>query len=233
MSEIQKKIDLLIDEANAHYETHRYKDAAKTFSHLIDLALKNNDPEEATYFGYRIADCWKKANNELNRAKSFRIIANVAKRSAALVAENYLKKSKDQHSKAEALIIIGDSYLQTNIEKSKEKISKAITILEKLIENETNLEKKTNLLYEAANAAELINNKRKIRSIYTKIIKIKQEIAKKALEKKSLEKLTKALREYEDISELHKKLNMEKNAHIESKIKELKKLVENYDPFAT
>ncbi len=67
MSDVEKKMSILIDEANANYNASRFKDAARTFEHLISLAIQNVEPEEAIYFAYRAADCWKKEKNDMNR----------------------------------------------------------------------------------------------------------------------------------------------------------------------
>ena len=49
MSDIEIKMNILIEEANANYNANRFKDAARTFEHLITLAIKNDEPEEAIY----------------------------------------------------------------------------------------------------------------------------------------------------------------------------------------
>ena len=43
MSDSEKKMNILIEEANANYNANRYKDAARTFEHLITLAIQNNE----------------------------------------------------------------------------------------------------------------------------------------------------------------------------------------------
>ena len=233
MSEIQRKIDLLISEANAHYETKRYKDAAKTFAHLIDLTLKNNDPEEAIYFGYRVADCWKKEKNELNRAKTFRLIAEIANSSTALVSESYAKRTKNLLEKAELLIIAGESYFSSNKVKAKEKIKKAIELLDQIEKKETKLEKKEKILNEIVKAVKLTGNTRKLKTVNTKLIEIKKEIAEKALKKGSQTDLLTALREFEDIIQIYKESKLPKDSEIISKIEMIKKKIEDYDPFST
>ena len=45
MSDIEGKMNVLVEEANANYNAKRYKDAARTFEHLISLAIKNEEPE--------------------------------------------------------------------------------------------------------------------------------------------------------------------------------------------
>ncbi|UJG44834.1 MAG: hypothetical protein K9W46_06520 [Candidatus Heimdallarchaeum endolithica] len=233
MSEIQRKIDLLISEANAHYETKRYKDAAKTFAHLIDLTLKNNDPEEAIYFGYRVADCWKKEKNELNRAKTFKLISEIANSSTALVSESYAKRTKNLQEKAESLIIAGESYFASNKTKAKEKIKEAIVILETIEKKTTKLEKKEEILNEIVKAIRLTGNTRKLKSINTKLISLKKEIAEKALKEGGQTNLLTALREFEDIIQIYEENKIPKDSDIISKIKMIKQKVEDYDPFST
>ena len=63
MSDSEKKMNILIEEANANYKANRYKDAARTFEHLITLAIQSEELEEAIYFAYRAADCWRKNKN--------------------------------------------------------------------------------------------------------------------------------------------------------------------------
>ncbi|MHA1398184.1 MAG: hypothetical protein ACTSSF_10885, partial [Candidatus Heimdallarchaeaceae archaeon] len=111
MSDIEKKMNILIEEANANYNANRYKDAGRTFEHLISLAIKNDEPEEAIYFAYRTADCWKKEKNEMNRALIFYQIGNLALNFGAEIADKYAKKTKNKEEKAKAYLLAGECLL--------------------------------------------------------------------------------------------------------------------------
>ncbi len=234
MKKNQRELDLLINEANSHYKTDRFKDAAKTFSHLMDIALQDGDPEEAIYFGYRVADSWKNAKDELNRAKTFRVIAEIAYKSSVLVAEKFSKKIKDPLKKHEALMIIAEYYLSNgNKAKAKKYVDKTVQALEEALENETKNDKKELIISKIIAAAKLIDNKRKTKDSYLRLIEIKKELIQDSLANKSLENVTKAIRQYEDIENILATLKMKKDENIEKEIKKLKKVLSEFDPFST
>ena len=121
MSDPENKMNILIEEANANYNANRYKDAARTFEHLITLAIQNEEEEEAIYFAYRAADCWRKDKNEMNRAIIFRDIGNLAYSFCSKIIDSYIKKSKKPIDKAKAMMLAGECLLTQDKTKATKK----------------------------------------------------------------------------------------------------------------
>ena len=134
MSDVENKMNILIDEANANYNASRFKDAARTFEHLISLAIKNVEPEEAIYFAYRAADCWKKEKNDMNRVLIFRDMAKLAFNFSSQIADDIVKNSKKQEDKAKALDASGECLLYIDPAAAKQKLTESIKISSKLSE---------------------------------------------------------------------------------------------------
>jgi len=234
MSDLEVKMNILIEEANANYNANRFKDAARTFEHLITLAIKNEEPEEAIYFAYRAADCWQKEKNLLNRAQTFLQIGNLAYSFGAQLAEMIETKSKDTEEKAKALFLAGQCLLCIDPTKSKDALIKCIKHFEQLAEKEKDTMKVIKHLRNALEAAVKMKNKKQEKELKVKIATLYIKNAESQMKKKSPENLQTALRSYEDALVLYEKLKSKENiSMITRKIKELKQKVAEYDPFAT
>jgi hypothetical protein len=234
MSDIEMKMNILIEEANANYNASRFKDAARTFEHLISLAIKNNEPEEAIYFAYRTADCWKKENNIMNRSQIFLEIGNLAFSFGAQLAETIEAKTKNTEEKAKALFIVGQCLQVSDPTNSKNALIKSMKHFEQLAESEKNIQKSAKYLREALEATTLMKNKKQEKDLMTRIANLYIESAESDLKKKSPENIQSALRSFEDALDMFKVLKSKEDISIiEKKIEELKKKVAEYDPFAT
>lgn len=234
MSDIEKKMNILIDEANANYNASRFKDAARTFEHLISLAIKNIEPEEAIYFAYRAADCWKKEKNDMNRVFIFKDMAKLAFNFSAQIADNIVKKSKKQEDIAKALDVAGESLLYIDPTTAKQKLAESIKISSKLAETAKTDEEKVNFLLNGLESAKKLNDKKQIKELQVQIANRYVSNAESELKKGSPENLQKSLRSFEDALEIYNDLKLKEDIQIISKkIKTLKSKVAEYDPFAT
>ena len=234
MSDIEMKMNILIEEANANYNANRFKDAARTFEHLISLAIKNNEPEEAIYFAYRTADCWKKEKNQTNRAHIFLDIGNLAFSFGAQLAEKIEADSKNTEEKAKALFVAGQCLLFSDPTKAKNSLIKGMKHFEQLAESEKNPQKSAKYLREALEATILLKNRKQEKDLMTRIANLFIKSAEKDLKKETPETIQSALRSYEDALDMFKELKSKEDITIiTKKIEELKKKVAEYDPFAT
>jgi hypothetical protein len=234
MSDIDGKMNVLIEEANANYNAKRFKDAARTFEHLISLAIKNEEPEEAIYFAYRAADCWKSEKNLMNRALTFLEIGNLAHNFGAQIANVLVLKSKDIEQKAKAHLLAGECLLSQNASRAKKEYNTSIKHFKSLIEKEKDVNRKINFLRSALDASIKIKDRKQEKELKTRIANLHVDLAKENTAKKSPENLQIALRSYEDALELFKDLKSKEDSEIVSEqIEKLKKKVEEYDPFAT
>ena len=234
MSDIESKMNILIEEANANYNTKRYKDAARTFEHLISLSIQNEEPEEAIYFAYRAADCWKKDKNQLNRAQTFTKMGNLANNFGAQVAEQLAIKTKDVEEKAKALNLAGECLSHIQPEKAKIQFEKSIDFFQKLAEKEKD---ENNIITHLRNALEVtrkLKNKKKEKSLMIRIANVHIKIAENNAAKGTPDNLQVSVRSYEDALTLYKEMKSKEDIQIVTKkLGELKKKVAEYDPFAT
>ena len=234
MSDLDVKMNILIEEANANYNASRYKDAARTFEHLISLAIQNDEPEEAIYFAYRTADCWKKEKGEMNRSLIFFQIGNLAHSFGAEIADRLATKSKQNEDKGKALLLAGQCLLSQDTNKAKDRLNKSANIFKELADNEQNPKKVVLQLRNALEAIIHLQNKKEEKDLKTRIATIHLKIAEEEAAKKSPENLQTALRAFEDSLELFKELKSKENIqYVSKKIEGLKKKVADYDPFAT
>ena len=234
MSDPDIKMNILIDEANANYKANRFKDAARTFEHLITLAIQNGELEEAIYFAYRAADCWKKDKNTMNRAVIFRDIGNMACNFSIQIIESNLSKLKKLDEKAKALEIAGDCLLGRNIKLAKENFQESIDLYNELAEKEKDSNKKVQFLRDALEVTIKLENTKAKKDLMIRIANMHVSNSEKELKKKTPEGIQIALRSYEDALDMFKELKLKEDIQtITKKIKELKKQVEEYDPFAT
>ena len=234
MSELESKMNILIEEANANYNTKRFKDAARTFEHLISLSIQNDEPEEAIYFAYRAADCWKKDKNLLNRAQTFTKMGNLANNFGAQIAEQFAIKTKDIEEKAKALHIAGECLLHVKPEKAKVQFEKSIEFFQKLAEKEKDENKIIVHLRNALEGTMKLKNKKKEKTLKIRIANMHIKIAEKNAKQESPENLQKSVRSYEDALALFKDMKSKEDIQIVAKkLEELKQKVAEYDPFAT
>ena len=234
MSDPDIKMNILIDEANANYKANRFKDAARTFEHLITLAIKNGELEEAIYFAYRAADCWKKDKNTMNRAVIFRDIGNMACNFSVQIIESNLSKLKKLDEKAKALEIAGDCLLSGDIKLAKEKFRESIDLYNELAEKEKDSNKKVQFLRDALEVTIKLENAKAKKDLMIRIANMYVSNSEKELKKKTPEGIQIALRSYEDALAMFKELKLKEDIQtITKKIEKLKKQVEAYDPFAT
>ncbi|MCG3223911.1 MAG: hypothetical protein H7647_05560 [Candidatus Heimdallarchaeota archaeon] len=234
MSDIEKKMSILIDEANANYNASRFKDAARTFEHLISLAIQNIEPEEAIYFAYRAADCWKKEKNDMNRVLIFKDMAKLAFNFSSQIADNIVKTSKKQEDKAKALDASGECLLYINPTEAKQKLTESIKISSKLAEKARIEEDKINFLLNALVSAKKLADKKLIKELQVQIANRYVTNAEAEVKKGSPENLQIALRAFEDALEIYNELKLKEDIQrISKKIKILKAKVAEYDPFAT
>lgn len=234
MSDLDVKMNILIEEANANYNANRFKDAARTFEHLISLAIKNDEPEEAIYFAYRTADCWKKEKGEMNRSLLFLQIGNLAHNFGAEIADRLANKTKNKEEKAKALLLAGECLLSQDNDKAIEKLKRSASLFIEIAENEQESKKVINQLRNALEANLHMQNKKEEKELKTKIANIHLRIAEEEIEKKLPENLQNALRSYEDALDLFEELKSKENTqYVSKKIENLKKQVADYDPFAT
>lgn len=234
MSDPDIKMNILIDEANANYKANRFKDAARTFEHLITLAIQNGELEEAIYFAYRAADCWKKDKNTMNRAVIFRDIGNMACNFSIQIIESNLSKLKKLDEKAKALEIAGDCLLGRDIKLAKERFRESIDLYNQLTEKEKNSNKKVQFLRDALEVTIKLENVKAKKDLMIRIANMYVSNSEKELKKKTPEGIQIALRFYEDALDMFKELKLKEDIQtITKKIEELKKQVEAYDPFAT
>ena len=233
MSESETKMNILIEEANANYNANRYKDAARTFEHLITLAIQSDEPEEAIYFAYRAADSWRKDKNTVNRAVIFRDIGNLAYNFCSQIMSSYSSKTKKPEEKAKSLLLIGECLLAKNKQKAFENFKEAISIFEDLAEKAKE-DRKTEFLRDALDAALKMDNKKLAKEYMIKIANFHVTNAENHFKKKTPEDLQYALRYYEDALDMYKELKMKEDiVAISKKIEDLKKKVAKYDPFST
>jgi hypothetical protein len=234
MSDSEKKMNILIEEANANYKANRYKDAARTFEHLITLAIQNDELEEAIYFAYRAADCWRKNNDTMNRAVIFRDIGNMACNFSIQIIESHLSKLKKLDEKAKALEIAGDCLQGRDPKKAKEKYQESIGFYNQLAEKEKDADKKIQLLRDALEVTLKLDNTKAKKELMIRIANMQVSLSETELKKKTPEGMQIALRSYEDALDMFKDLKMKEDIQsLTKKITELKKKVEEYDPFAT
>ena len=234
MSDIENKMNILIEEANANYNTKRFKDAARTFEHLITMAITNEEPEEAIYFAYRAADCWKKGKNMLNRAYTFTKMAKLSNNFGAQIAEQLVLQTKNLEEKAKALLIAGECLSNIKPEKAKIQFEKSIEFSLKLAENEKDTTKAIVFLRNALEATKKMKNKKEEKKLMIRIANAHIKTAETNAIKENPEKLQIALRSYEDALDLFKEMRSKEDIQIiTKKIDELKKKVAEYDPFAT
>ncbi len=234
MSDPDIKMNILIEEANANYKANRFKDAARTFEHLITLAIQNDELEEAIYFAYRAADCWKKDKNTLNRAVIFRDIGNMACNFGIQIIESNLSKLKKLDEKAKALEIAGDCLLGRDVKLAKERYRESIDLYNELVKKEKDSNKKVQFLRDALEVTVKLENAKAKKDLMIRIANMYVSNSEKELKKKTPEGIQIALRFYEDALDMFKELKLKEDIQtITKKIEELKKQVEAYDPFAT
>ena len=233
MSETENKMNILIEEANANYNANRFKDAARTFEHLITLAIQNDEPEESIYFAYRAADCWRKDKNTLNRSIIFRDIGNLAFSFCSQIMQSYYIKAKKPEEKAKALLLIGECLLTKDKPQAYVKFKGAINIFEELCEKAKD-EMKIEFLRNALEASLKMENKKLSKEYMIKLANLYVTNAERHLKKKTPEDLQYSLRYYEDALDMYTDLKMKEDIQSVSKqIEGLKKKVEEFDPFST
>ncbi len=234
MSDVKIDIDVLLKEANANYSTKRYRDAARTFEHLITLAIKNNDPEEAIYYGYRATDCWRKAGKEIQRINSFKHLGILALKFSSKLAEDYSNKTKDLREKANVISIAGECAALREKDKSNALFEESIKIYNKLIKSAKDEKTKKSLLEEQLRVVNLMGNENDIKKYSTQIVELYITIADRESKKGDPSSLQEALRDYEDALSICEDIQLkEKISKLKNKIETIREELGNYDPFAT
>ncbi len=234
MSDSEIKMNILIEEANANYNAHRYKDAARTFEHLITLAIQNDEQEEAIYFAYRAADCWRKEKSPMNRAIIFRDMGNLAFSFCSKIIDEYISKTKKPEEKAKALLLAGECLSLQDQSKSNEKLLEAKGLFEELAEKTKDSKLKVNYLMDALEGTIKLGNKKQIKELKVRIANHHVSTAERDFKKNTPEDLQSALRSFEDALEMFQNLKLKEDIQsISKKIDTLKKKVAKYDPFAT
>lgn len=234
MSDSEIKMNILIEEANANYNASRYKDAARTFEHLISLAIQNDEEEEAIYFAYRAADCWRKEKNPMNRANIFRDIANLASSFCTKIVDDYIKHTNKKEEKAKALLLAGESLAFHDKTNSNKKLTESKKLFEELAETTKDSKLKTNYLMNALEGTIKLGDKKQEKDLRIRIANHHVTCAEKDFKKDTPEDLQSALRSYEDALEMFQDLKMKEDIQsITKKIEKLKEKVAEYDPFAT
>ncbi len=234
MSDSEIKMNILIEEANANYNASRYKDAARTFEHLITLAIQNDEEEEAIYFAYRAADCWRKGKNEMNRAVIFRDIGNLAFSFCSKIIDDYISNTKKPEEKAKAMLLAGECMISQDNTKATEKLAEAKAMFEELADKAKDNKLKTNYLMDALECTDKQGDKKESKALRIRIANHHVSSAEKDFKKNTPEDLQSALRSFEDALEMFESLKMKEDIQVISKkIETLKKKVAEYDPFAT
>jgi len=234
MSETENKMNILIEEANANYQADRFKDAARTFEHLITLAIQNDEEEEAIYFAYRAADCWRKGKNEMNRAVIFRDIGNLAYSFCSKIIDGYVSKTKKPIEKAKALLLAGECLMLQDKTEATNKLTDAKKIFQTLAETEKDNKIKANYLMDALNCSIIKGDIKEAKALKIRIANHHVSSAEKSIKKDTPDDLQSGLRSFEDALELFKELKMKEDIQrISKKIENLKIKVAEYDPFAT
>ncbi|MHA1685483.1 MAG: hypothetical protein ACTSYD_03640 [Candidatus Heimdallarchaeaceae archaeon] len=232
MSDIELKIEVLSKEAEANFKADRFKDAARTFEHLMTLSLQADDPEEALYYAYRAADCWKNDQNLGNRALVFKQVGEIAFMVCSSLALKMAENAKNDEEKAKYLYLAGDCLRKRDKQKAKTKLKESLALFEKLISEEKNPEEKIQLMLSALGVQEKLGGKASINKLKRKLATLYVKYAQEEEKEKEPENLQRALRAYEDAEKLYKELDLKEDIKMVSKhIKKLKSQVEDYDPF--
>lgn len=232
MSDIQAKIDVLSREAEANFKADRFRDAARTFEHLMSLCLQADDPEEALYYAYRAADCWKNDQNLGNRALVYKQIGEIAFMVCTSFAKKIAEKAKTSEEKAKYLFLAGDCLIKHDSTKGKVLLKESLALFESLLTNEKDLEKKITYALHMLEVQEAIGGKVSINKVKRKLASLYVQYAKAEEKKKDPKHLQLALRAYEDAQKLYKELELREDVKLlEASITKLRKQVEDYDPF--
>ena len=135
--------ETILDEANAHYSTGRFVDAAKTFEHLSSMCIKSKKFDDMLYFIYRALIAWSNEENIFNKIKLYQRVGIFSLKFSTKLAIEELEHSVSKSTKLELLTIIQKNLIFLD-EKDKrlEILSQMVPILSELVEIEDEYIKK-------------------------------------------------------------------------------------------
>lgn len=210
-----EQIELLKSEAEANFNASRWEDSAKTYEHLVGLAQKNNDFEQAIDFALAAIHAWRRMPGKESRInKLYQAVGLIGLKKAAIgfeqVAEQ-AEKANDLNTAAVNFEEAANGYkLIQSFERAKAAYLKAIQLFD--IRVKTALENKD---FESA-----IHLLSRISSIYLNLKKLINYVLierRSSLQKSEKEALFKEKEHYRSkyhktvvkIAETHEKLSEE------------------------
>ncbi len=234
VSDVEVKMNTLLDEANANFEASRFKDAARTFEHLVSLAIQNNDPEEAIYYAYRAAYSWKMDKNKTNRINSFKLIGELSFSVASVLAEDVAIHTQDLEEKAKSLATAGQCLFFKERERGKQLLLKALDIYQKLLDKETINKEKLKHLVNRRSILQFMEENESIIATELEMAAVYETSAESQLAEKQPKAMQQALREYEDALKIYEKLKKKtKVTELKRNITKLSNELSEYDPFSS
>lgn len=169
--------ETILDEANAHYSTGRFVDAAKTFEHLSSMCIKSKKFDDMLYFIYRALIAWSNEKSVYNKLRLYQRVGIFSLKFSTKLAMEELEQSISISKKLDLLIIIQKNlvYLDEK-EKRIEILTQMIPIITDMIAIEGEYIKRKALIEHSIEIHEELNNNQEIEEmIFKKGILIEEE----------------------------------------------------------
>ncbi len=149
----------ILDEANAHYTTGRYVDAAKTFEHLSSVCVKNENFEDMLYFTYRALKAWEFSNKNENIIKLYQRIGILSLKFSTKNAMDLAVNCTDSITKAKYYNIIQNNLKFLNEDERRIPIvNELIQLYENILIVTDNYNNKKDLFEKIIDLADDIDN---------------------------------------------------------------------------
>lgn len=138
--DLNGNFDILLQEAEANFNSSRYYNAAKTFEHLLQMCIDVNNYEDMIYFAYRAAVSWSQANQTKRIIQLYQKLAINTMKLSTVLAVSALENSKDLIEKAEFIKLAQENLKFLNEEEKRKPLVEMLLDLYDKFSNDYSLD---------------------------------------------------------------------------------------------
>jgi len=214
--DMMKNFEVLINEANDHFNSGRFRDAARTFEYLVQFCLKIEYYEDIIYYLYKTILSWSYVGDIEQIIKQYQKLGILALKISTQIGSNVYEITTDDTRKVEILRLISENlYYLGEIKKKKELSPNLIDLYLNLsIKSEIKLDIRISYLEKASVIADENNNKSKSAEIQNNLASLLEEKADLSEQTMGIGNLEIASHFYKEASKIYKRLGNTKKSNI-------------------
>lgn len=219
------QFETILQEANAHYDTGRFTDAAKTFEHLSSVCIKEERFEDMLYFSYRALKAWDNTDNFERMIKLYQKIGILTLKFSTKLAIDQGEGSTDAREKARLFNIAQANFALLGEKERRLSVVEELLELYKLIlKNTDNYSSGKEILVKMINMAKIMNDMSLIEKYSLDLSKLIEKEGDYQLKNASFDAEEIASRLYKQAIDVFRDLDTTK---MEKRIVKIQKKIEN------